>query len=128
MQTVYHFTARRFFRSILIRGICFGKILKSFSPLAFINGYQWVTINPDFEQSWAKGTGRLSYKRNEVRFTIQIPEGEKHRLKPWNQMRFMVPETAEDLSSFGDPENWCLFEGTICSSWIVKTDFKEGEE
>lgn len=84
------------------------------------NGYQWLTSNPDFKQSWAKGTGRLPYKRNEVRLTVSIPEEFYKNLKPWEQMKLLTPAVAGLLSLYGDPENWLLYEGTISPEWVTE--------
>lgn len=85
-----------------------------------------ITINSEFNQSWAEGTGRLPYKRNEVRLTIEIPIEEVENCKSWEVMKFLCPLVAEDLSSFGDPENWYIFQGEIKPDWITKIDFNFG--
>lgn len=117
-MTLYHFTAERFLKSIKKNGLTKGVMVKSMNPPQFIMGKQWLTKNPHFEQSWAKGTGRLPYKRNEVRLTIEIPEDYQHQCKPWSQMKFLTPEVADMLSAFGDPENWYVFDGSISQHWI----------
>lgn len=123
---LYHFTAERFLPSIQKQGLTRGVMLKSLNPLAFIHGRQWLTKNPSFDQEWAVGTGALPYKRNEVRLTIEIPEALAENVKPWSQMRFLVPEVAGDLSMFGDPENWMIYIGDVRPHWIVEIDRNAG--
>lgn len=119
----YHFTASRFLPSIKKEGIILGRMLKTMRPPTFLTNKQWITINPDFDQSWSAGTGRLPYMRNEVRLTVKIPLKYLEFCKPWSQMRFLTPEVAKDLESFGDPENWYIFQGPIRPEWIVEVDF-----
>lgn len=121
----YHFTAKIFLNSIKDQGLTRGVMLKTLNPASFIFNKQWITKNPDFEQSWAEGTGRLPYKRNEVRLTIEIPFEEMPNCKPWDQMKFLVPEVAQDLNCMGDPENWHIYSGAIKPSWIKKVDFND---
>jgi hypothetical protein len=119
-MTLYHFTAKRFLDSILKEGLTRGMMLKSFNPVAMIPNKQWLTKNPNFDQGWAVGTGRLPYERNEVRLTIEIPIDHRHLLKPWSQMKFMVPDVADDLeaSDLADPENWFIYQGSMNPKWI----------
>lgn len=97
-------------------------MVKQIDPAKFIFNKQWITKNPSFDQSWAKGTGRLPYERNEVRLTIEIPLKEMINCKPWSQMKFLTPEVAEFLSCMGDPENWHIFSGRIKPAWIITID------
>lgn len=121
----YHFTAKRFVDSIMKEGITRGMMVKSINPVRLIPNKQWITVNPEFEQEWARGTGKLPYQRNEARLTIEIPLDQISHCKPWTQMKFLVPLVAEDLSRFGDPENWHIFQGEIPPTWITQIDFKD---
>lgn len=127
MKTFYHFTAERFLMSILREGITRGVMVKSMNPPSFLFKKQWVTVNPDFEQAWSKGTGRLPYKRNEVRLTVEIPDNKEINCKPWSQMKFLTPEVADDLSRFGDPENWWIYQGEIRPEWISEVTRKDSK-
>lgn len=124
-EKLYHFTAKRFLDSILKEGLTKGVMLKKLNPIEFIFNKQWLTKNPDFNQGWSIGTGRLKYKRNEIRLTIEIPLDELPNLKPWTQMRFLVPEVVKDLedSDLADPQNWFIYQGIISPKWI--TEIKE---
>jgi hypothetical protein len=119
MGIFYHFTAKRFLKSIKRHGITRGMLLMSIGPPTRMKpNWQWVTKNPDpANQEWAISTGRLPYKRNEARITLEIPDNDLD-LKPWSQVRFLVPEVAEALSAYGDPENWWLYNGHIPKEWI----------
>ncbi len=125
-MTFYHFTARCFIKQIEKQGLIKGVMLKSMKPFSFIPNCQWLTTNAAFDQSWLNPNSTLPYKRNEVRLTIEVPEHAKDNVKPWTQMRFLVPEVADDLSRFGDPENWWVYQGNIPSSWILEKSFMEG--
>jgi len=124
-KVFYHFTAKKFLESIQKEGITRGVMVKTINPPSFLHNKQWITTNSNFKQDWAIGTGRLPYKRNEVRLTIEIPLGEIENCKPWSQMRFLTPEVAKDLEAFGDPENWHIFQGKIKPQWITQIDFNE---
>jgi hypothetical protein len=117
--TFYHFTADRFIKSIKKNGLIHGKLLTSLYPTIHHSArWQWLTTNSSFDQEWAIGTGSLPYKRNEVRITVTIPKHHKVNLKPWSQVKFIVPEVATLLSAYGDPENWWLYEGIILPKWL----------
>jgi hypothetical protein len=119
LNTFYHFTAQRFLKSILKNGLTRGCMLKTLNPLTVIPNKQWITKNPDFDQSWLNPNSTLPYKRNEVRLTICIPEHGMENCKPWTQMQFLVPDVAKDLSAYGDPENWWVYDGNIPAIWIT---------
>lgn len=119
---LYHFTADRFLPGIRAVGLTRGVLLKSLEPPKFLFGWQWLTTNADWDQSWAEGTGRLPYRRNEVRLTIEIPEQYMDHLQPWSQVRFLVPDVGPLLSMYGDPENWWLFRGSVRPEWIRKIE------
>lgn len=121
-ETFYHFTAKRFLPGIQREGLTHGRMLKSISPLTFLESKQWLTKNSDFNQEWAHGTGALPYKRNEVRLTVSVPISKMQNCKPWTQMQFLVPLVAKDLSAYGDPENWFIYQGQIKPDWIVKIE------
>lgn len=125
MKTFYHFTAKRFLESIQKEGITRGVMVRTFNPPTFLHNKQWITINPEFDQSWAVGSGILPYKRNEVRLTIELPLAEIENCKPWSQMRFLTPAVAKDLEAYGDPENWHIFQGRIKPQWITQVDYNK---
>jgi hypothetical protein len=121
---LYHFTAKRFLAGILRDGITLGKLLVRIEPFpVFRPGWQWLTTNPDFRQEWAEGTGRLPYRRNEVRITVIVPAADfLSRCRTWSQVRFLVPDVADTLDAFGDPENWWVYEGSIPPDWLGPID------
>lgn len=122
---LYHFTAERFVSPILKQGITRGVMVKTFKPLTFLFNKQWLTKNPYFKQDWAIGSGILPYKRNEVRLTVKIPFENYDLCKPWTQMQFLTPDVAKQLSAYGDPENWWIYQGEIPPKWIVKVTKSE---
>lgn len=124
-EKLYHFTAKRFLKSIKHEGLTRGVMLKNINPPEFLLNKQWLTKKAEFDQGWSIGTGRLQYKRNEVRLTIEIPHDERINLKPWTQMKFLVPLVANELedSDLADPENWYIYQGRIKPEWI--TEYKD---
>ncbi len=122
---LYHFTARHLWEQIQRQGITRGFLITHASPLQMTGDYRWLTTNPDWEQTWAEGTGRLPYKRNEVRLTVDIPDHEMKRILKWETSGPIISEVYEELSDrrFCDPDNWRLFTGDIPASWIVAHDF-----
>lgn len=120
---LYHFTAERFLPSIRREGLTKGRMVKTMDPPSFISNVQWITKNHEFDQSWSHGTGRLAYKRNEVRLSIHVAEGDT-ALKPWlKSAELLTPEVAADLSAFGDPQNWYCYFGQLAPSRIVMVEF-----
>lgn len=120
---LFHFTAKRFLEGIRKDGLTRGMMVKSMDPPQFIPNMQWLTRNESFDQEWARGTGRLPYKRNEVRITFEIPEDDR-RLIPWKgRGELLTPLVAKDLSAFGDPENWFVYDGRVSPELI--TEVKE---
>lgn len=124
--TFFHFTAKRFLESIQKEGLTRGCMLASMEPPKFIMNKQWLTTNPDFKQGWAQGTGKLPYSRTEVRLTIEIPVFYISNLKPWTQLKFLVPLVAKELedSPDADPENWMIYQGRVNPEWIKEVIYK----
>ena len=120
---LYHFTAKVFLDSIKKAGLNQGAVLLNDKPIQFAQGYIWLTKNPDFDQSWSVGTGRLPYKRNEVRFDVNIPKSHERDLFTFSQLNLLLHfknGVHEILGSQGDPENWFVYEGKIPRSWLKK--------
>lgn len=119
-EVFYHFTAKRFLESIKKEGLTRGCMVKSMTPPSFLINKQWITKNPEFNQGWAVGTGRLPYSRTEVRLKIEIPLEKMENCKPWSQMKFLTPLVANDLEDieFADPDNWYIYQGSIKPQWI----------
>ncbi len=122
----YHFTANFFLKSIKQRGLVLGSLPVSLKRKEVISGYQWITKNPSFDQKWAIGSGKLPYKRNEFRLTIRIPDRHLEKAMQFINCRDMCPEIFDDMTRYGDPENWYIYEGIIPSSWIHKIQKNEG--
>ncbi len=114
---LYHFCSAHTLQSIKREGLTRGGIpvIKN-SEVYVLVGFQWLTRNKTFSQSWEvpiKGS-RLKYRRNEFRITIKLPWDDEN-LKEW--LLFCKgkqwEETVEVLNSFGDPENWLVYAGDI---------------
>jgi hypothetical protein len=115
--TLYHFTARRFVSGIRKDGLTRGMVPVSLSPPRVVSGYQWLTSNPDFAQEWAEGTGRLPYRRDEVRIAVDVPAVEQYRLTGRLGWTLLTP-LAADLCACGDPDHWYVFRGDVPPSWL----------
>lgn len=121
--TLYHFTARRFLPGIRRDGLTRGFVPLSIDPPEVLPGYPWLTTNGDWNQEWAEGTGRLPYKRNEVRITFAIPDESRCYVLHWLFHGPSMTPAFGELSAFGDPQNWRLYDGTVPAAWIRAVDF-----
>lgn len=123
---IYHFCAGQFLEGIKKDGIRLGKVPygiphdETRMRIKFINGYQWLTSNPEFKQSWNEGSS-LTYDRTEYRITINLPQAVRFDLVKWTDFG-KDNLLYNDLSAFGDPENWYLFKGVIIPYWILKIE------
>jgi len=124
-KRLYHFTSRYHINSVKKDGIALGCILhKAKNVHTFLEGYQWLTQNPDWNQKWDEGSS-LDYYRTDFRITIRIAKNMVKRVTPWNPMSKILglsEETVSILNSFGDPENWFIYTGTIKPKWFIKVD------
>ena len=130
MQTLYHFTAKHLWQKIKKEGLTIGGIPTSISPPEIKQGYIWLTSNDSFNQPCLEGTGRLSYKRNEVRLEVVIPTTWESRLLKFDEHKDLTP-LYDDLTCMGDPENWYVFRGQIPPRWIKSKKYnldKNGAE
>jgi len=118
---IYHFCSRYHLPSILREGITKGYVLINIEKLLLISGYQWLTINDDFNnQTWSIPT-TLPYDRTEFRLTLNIPaQQKKTNLVRWDQIssKLSTDETIKSLNTNRDHENWYLYRGLIPSKWI----------
>lgn len=59
--------------------------------------------------------------------TVVIPEEKEHQLYKFDEHQYLTP-IYEDLTMYGDPENWYVYKGVIPTGWIRKTTPTESEE
>jgi len=124
MQGLYHFTSPRHVGSIQREGITRGVLpLRVDPPYEGRSGFQWLTANPDPDQSWNEGS-TLPYDRTAWRLMIGVPEAAADRLHWWPIWGpVAVPlDVYRTLSEFGDPENWYVFAGRIPPDWIIDVE------
>jgi len=94
-------------------------------------GFQWLTTNPNFEQSWCF-LGDLEFPKNAYRITVLIPP--EKTVKPyvleWPDLcKRCRPESAEELNTKAtDWENWRLFYGPIPPSWFLEVQRNAGQQ
>ncbi len=110
-------------------GITLGKIpfMKN-GKFYFLDGYQWLTKNSTFNQSWNESS-TLPYDRTANRLVVEVKRQKKHQVYKW--MDFCERhknDLSDDMNAFGDPENWYIFNGIIPVSWIVAIDQKGGSD
>lgn len=112
----YHFTAAHLLSAIQREGLTRGviPIIDGGKLHGFISPYQWLTTNGSFVQDWQTHS-HLPYKRNAVRLTVKIPKSSMVKVVPWLGLDITSHEV---LDSFGDPENWMVFDGKIPAGWI----------
>lgn len=126
---LFHFTAARFIEGVLENGLDKGSIPVRADPPRVRYGYQWLTRNRDFDQSWNTQT-EIHYDRTAYRITVGIPRIAQHKLIDWkSNCKDLVPtKMARTLNAKGDPENWVLYNGVIYPRWFLRVDAKEGFE
>ncbi len=126
---LYHFTSRHHIRGCIAHGLLKGHIPISIDPVKLIPGFQWLTKNKSFDQSWCDpDCSTLPYQRNEYRITIKIPRAHRKNLIRWLDYfeQKLKGTKASVLNDFGDPENWYLFKGTVDSKWFGKVHKNRG--
>lgn len=125
---LYHFTAARFIDRIKSEGITLGAVLVGMADgkPQIQTGLIWLTANPDFyAQTWNSRL-TIKYDRAAYRITVEIPPSHQRRVLNWPLFclgRVSRP-IAQVLNSYGDPENWRLFEGVIPPEWFRAIDAK----
>ena len=124
-KTLFHFCASQFLPGIKKSGLRFGKIpFGTMDNIQLINGYQWLTTNAAFLQTWNQYS-TLPYDRTECRLTIILPNAEKFNLIKWTDFNKDNPNPLYDtLNEFGDFENWYLFKGVVIPYWIADIKYK----
>jgi tetratricopeptide (TPR) repeat protein len=120
---LYHFTSTRFLKSIMLEGLNKGYIqTKKEKPTKLKEGYIWLTSNNNFIQSWCLREFRsIPYIRSTVRISLEIPKQHYENLHKWMDWGKQF-DSYDNLSSFGDPENWYVFHGIIPPSWFIQLD------
>lgn len=124
--TLYHFCAGKFLPSINKTGLRYGRIPFSSDGqrIKLLPGYQWLTSNPEFTQSWNEGS-TLQYDRTEYRLTIILPTSVRFSLIKWTDYNKDNPNFLFDtLNEYGDFENWYLFKGVVIPYWIANVHNK----
>lgn len=116
---LYHFCADWMLEDIKRQGLTEGKLVINMNPIRFMSNYQWLTLNPDFNQSWNEHSS-LPYDRTANRLKVEIPDRPARYLYAWlaNGEKMAGKEMFETLSAYGDPENWFVFRGQVKPEWI----------
>jgi hypothetical protein len=116
---VFHFTSPHRLEPVLRQGLTLGLTpVVADSKVIRIPGYQWLTRDPAFHQSWNESS-LLPYDRTAYRIEIAIPRSCRGNLYPWPQWRAELGERMlPGLDRHGDPENWLIFKGAIPPDWF----------
>lgn len=123
---LHHFTSEQHLAKIKQGGIALGAIPFRLLPtgkVTFMRGLQWLTTDPEWEQSWAAPElSLLPYRKNEYRLTIEFPIFAMSNLIHWMEYRDTVrPPSAGYLNGFRGYPHWWLYEGTIPFAWVSQT-------
>lgn len=107
--------------SIKAAGISKGVLIISTNPPRFKAGHQWLTSNPDFNQSWNEYS-TLPYDRTANRIEINLPDRQRRYLYHWIKEgeRLAGTEMFKTLSCYGDPENWFVYHGIVKPQWFIE--------
>jgi hypothetical protein len=93
-------------------------------------GYQWLTVNGSWDQSWAF-LGNLPYPKNAYRITVLIPEKAALRfLHHWKALCDRGrPDCAPFINTKGvDWTNWFVFYGPIPPTWFLEVQRNMGQQ
>ena len=122
---LFHFTARHLAKRIKKEGITKGAIPNSLNPPRIETGYIWLTTNESFDQPCLVGTGLLNYSRTEVRISVVVPKYALDNLLKFDEHKSLTP-LYDDLTKYGDPENWYVFKGIIPNGWLREFKSNKG--
>lgn len=128
---LYHFTAKKFEKSIDKNGLTIGGILcLENGDTIFKQTFIWLTKNPSNKQSWNVQKA-IPYDRTEIKYEIDIlcPSRNLYSFDKAKRIFNLHP----DLSQFGDFENWYIYRGAIPRNWFIRKwvqgkEFKEAQE
>jgi hypothetical protein len=129
-RTLYHFTASHLLPAILEKGLTKGVIpwtMDAQGRVGFVPGWQWLTVDPDWMQSWArpKASSAITVRRDEVRITVAIPPQalDARRLLKWEDLdRLYRPKSNEFIRSHPEWRYWRVFYGPISPKWFLAVE------
>lgn len=128
MLKLYHFTSGQHMALIHLSGLTKGVIPWSIDEtgrVGMVPGFQWLTESSDWNQEWARPSpfSKLTFRRDEWRITIEIPEAQRRRLVSWRELeRTRRPASADFINTFQDARIWHLFKGEIPTAWFAAVD------
>lgn len=123
-MTLYHFTTKKYARSIRRVGLTLGVLtLPTVTGYDVQTGWIWLTVDGEAaRQSW-NTRNILKYSRDEVRLTVEIPAEQEHRLLDREALCGIYPEARWLFEGWAGSENWRVFHGVIPKEWI--TEYRE---
>lgn len=125
-MALYHFTSPKHIHAVLDEGLTKGHVPAQLDPPKLIPGWQWLTTEPSFDQSWNTMTN-LDYDRTAYRIKIVLPFVAKSKTYAWTSVadRLVCERAKKSLNAEGDPENWVLFKGVVRPQSFVEVDSKD---
>ena len=122
---LYHFAAAHMLNGIQAEGLTRGSIPRFDAhgkPVVLCLGWQWLTDNPAWEQSWNTRTF-VPYSRTAYRIEVRVPKSAHTRLKRWLDIcGGFGPWTADILNNGYTPEEWFVFCGRIPPAWFRRVE------
>lgn len=122
---LYHFTPAHLLHGCLSFGIIRGCIpfrLEDNGRLMVRPGYQWLTVNSSWQQSWNVRQA-VRYDRAAFRIALKVPKSARRHLYRWIYVcKELAPHTWQELNGEYDPENWYVYQGRIRPIWIRRVD------
>lgn len=113
---------------ILEKGITKGVLPWSMDAqgrVGFVAGWQWLTVDPDWMQSWArpKAHSAVTARRDEIRVTVSIPSALMPRLMKWEDLaRAYQPQSDAFIRSHPEWRYWRVFRGPIPPKWFLAVE------
>ena len=135
VRPLYHYTALHHAEEIVRSGsISHGGVPIPDTTGEFLervaNGWQWLTTSDAWDQPWA--TRKLvTCDRTEVRFVVDVPILERHRLLRWDTVApdfGYKPAYAKAFADLGggDSSSWFIFSGAIPKAWLKQVEKRPG--
>ncbi len=118
---LYHFAAAHMLDGIRAEGLtrgCIPRFGSEGKSVAMRLGWQWLTTNPAWEQSWNTCV-MVPYSRTAYRIEVCIPKSARARLNRWLGICDEYGPWTVDILNVGyTPEEWFVFDGRIPPAWF----------
>jgi hypothetical protein len=126
-MTLYHFCPEHLLAGIKKKGLALGQFpLLGDGHTTFIDGYQWLTAEPDpNKQSWATRE-ILPYSRTAYRLTVNVPPSRHRKLKKATEfIKTLSPADRGIVEDWPGSDMWYIYRGIVPAKWITKIENME---